>query len=75
MNLGSHPVWHPVFESLGYAAGYAVYKGARARGGDALDDEKRWSVVPGRWLGDWWGAGCWGCWSRCHGWVGRGRMC
>jgi hypothetical protein len=23
--VGSHPVWHPVFETLAYAAGYAVF--------------------------------------------------
>jgi hypothetical protein len=26
---GSHPVWHPVFESLGYVAGYAVFRRLR----------------------------------------------
>jgi len=28
--VGSHPVWHPVFETLAYAAGYAVF-GRNAR--------------------------------------------
>ncbi|WP_103935082.1 prolipoprotein diacylglyceryl transferase [Bryocella elongata] len=40
-----HPALHPLFESLGYAAGFAVYRGLRSRQGDALDDERRWMVI------------------------------
>ena len=36
---------HPLFESLGYAGGYAVYRRARARGGDVLTEERRWIVI------------------------------
>lgn len=43
--LGSHPVWHPVFESLGYAAGYAVFRRVRARRGDVIAEPQRWTVI------------------------------
>jgi phosphatidylglycerol:prolipoprotein diacylglycerol transferase len=34
-----------VFETLGYAGGYAVYRRARMREGDFLNDERRWVVI------------------------------
>jgi len=40
-----HPALHPLFESLGYAAGFAVYRRERARRGDALTDDRRWAVI------------------------------
>jgi phosphatidylglycerol---prolipoprotein diacylglyceryl transferase len=40
-----HPEWHPAFEALGYVSGYLVYRWMRQRDGDALDDERRWSVI------------------------------
>jgi prolipoprotein diacylglyceryltransferase len=40
-----HPELHPLFEALGYAAGFAVYKWQRAEQGDALSDERRWVVI------------------------------
>jgi len=43
--VGSHPVWHPVFESLGYATGYAVFRRLRARRGDVIDVPQRWTVI------------------------------
>jgi phosphatidylglycerol---prolipoprotein diacylglyceryl transferase len=43
--VGSHPVWHPVFESLGYATGYAVFRRLRARRGDVIDEPQRWTVI------------------------------
>lgn len=43
--VGSHPVWHPVFESLGYAAGYAVFRRMRARRGDVIGEPQRWTVI------------------------------
>jgi prolipoprotein diacylglyceryltransferase len=43
--LGSHPVWHPVFETLAYAAGYAVFRRLRARQGDFLAEPQRWTVL------------------------------
>jgi len=42
--VGSHPVWHPVFEALAYAAGYAVFRQARARHGDVVAEPQRWTV-------------------------------
>jgi len=43
--LGSHPAWHPVFESLAYAAGYAAFRWTRARRGDVLAEPQRWTVI------------------------------
>jgi phosphatidylglycerol:prolipoprotein diacylglycerol transferase len=40
-----HPELHPLFEALGYAGGFAVYKWQRAEQGDALSDERRWVVI------------------------------
>lgn len=40
-----HPELHPLFEALGYAGGFAVYKWQRAEQGDALSDERRWMVI------------------------------
>lgn len=34
-----------MFEALGYAGGFAVYKWQRAEQGDALSDERRWMVI------------------------------
>lgn len=43
--VGSHPVWHPVFESLGYAGGYAVFRWMRGRRGDVIAEPQRWTVI------------------------------
>lgn len=40
-----HPALHPLFETLGYAGGYAVHRWQRERRGDALDDEARWLII------------------------------
>lgn len=43
--VGSHPVFHPVFETLAYAAGYGVFRAARTRRGDFLTEPERWTVI------------------------------
>jgi len=43
--IGSHPAWHPVFETLAYAAGYAVFRRLRARQGDVVAEPQRWTVL------------------------------
>jgi phosphatidylglycerol:prolipoprotein diacylglycerol transferase len=43
--VGSHPVFHPVFETLAYAAGYGVFRAARARRGDVIAEPQRWTVI------------------------------
>ncbi len=43
--IGSHPVWHPVFEILAYATGYWVYVRMRVRQGDVLFEPQRWTVL------------------------------
>jgi len=40
-----HPELHPIFETLGYAGGFAVYRRMRRRQGDLLNDERRWMVI------------------------------
>jgi prolipoprotein diacylglyceryltransferase len=45
IRLGSHPLWHPVFETLAYSAGYWVYRRVRARQGDVVAEPQRWTVL------------------------------
>jgi prolipoprotein diacylglyceryltransferase len=45
LHIGSHPAWHPVFETLAYAAGYAVFRRARERQGDVVAEPQRWTVL------------------------------
>ena len=42
---GSHPLWHPVFETLAYAVAYWVFRRERARHGDVLAEPQRWTVI------------------------------
>lgn len=43
--IGSHPAWHPVMETLAYAAGYAVFRWQRGRQGDVVNEPQRWTVL------------------------------
>lgn len=43
--VGSHPGWHPVFETLAYGAGYAVFRHDRDRKGDVVAEPQRWTVL------------------------------
>ena len=43
--IGSHPVWHPVMETLAYAVGFAVYRTLRTRQGDIVAEPQRWTVL------------------------------
>jgi len=43
--IGSHPVWHPVMETLAYAAGFGVYRWLRARQGDIVAEPQRWTLL------------------------------
>jgi prolipoprotein diacylglyceryltransferase len=36
---------HFLLESLAYMAGFALYRALRRRGGDALSDDRRWTIV------------------------------
>ncbi|MGD0632025.1 MAG: prolipoprotein diacylglyceryl transferase family protein, partial [Terracidiphilus sp.] len=49
--IGSHPAWHPVMETLAYAAGYAVYRWQRGRQGDLVTEPQRWTVLAGAAMG------------------------
>ena len=49
--IGSHPAWHPVFETLAYAAGFAAYRLMRARRGDVLPEPQRWTIIAAAALG------------------------
>jgi phosphatidylglycerol---prolipoprotein diacylglyceryl transferase len=39
-----HPELHPLFETLGYASGFALYRWQR-RQGDVISQEQRWSIL------------------------------
>jgi phosphatidylglycerol:prolipoprotein diacylglycerol transferase len=39
------PALHTLFETLGYALGYAAYKRARLQQGDVVAEQQRWSVI------------------------------
>lgn len=43
--VGSHPAWHPLFEVLAYAGGYAVFRAQRAQRGDILAEPQRWTIL------------------------------
>jgi len=43
--IGSHAAWHPVFETLAYASGYAVFRLNRALQGDVVAEPQRWTVL------------------------------
>ncbi|WP_109485646.1 prolipoprotein diacylglyceryl transferase [Occallatibacter savannae] len=43
--IGSHPLWHPIFETLAYASGYAAFRRARERQGDIIPESQRWTVI------------------------------
>lgn len=43
--IGSHPAWHPVLETLAYAAGYEVFRRMRARQGDVVAEPQRWTIL------------------------------
>jgi len=45
LRIGSHPAWHPVFETLAYAVAYAVFRWQRARQGDVVAEPQRWTVL------------------------------
>ena len=45
IRLTPHPGLHPVFEALGYAAGFAVYRWQRSRRGDVIGLEQRWLII------------------------------
>ena len=45
ISTGSHPLWHPVFETLAYAAGYATFRRLRDRQGDIIPKSQRWTVI------------------------------
>ncbi len=45
MNLLPQLALHPLFEALGYTGGYALYRHQRARTGDILTDDRRWSII------------------------------
>jgi phosphatidylglycerol---prolipoprotein diacylglyceryl transferase len=49
--IGSHPVWHPVFETLAYISGYAVFRYQRDRQGDVIAEPQRWTVLAGAAVG------------------------
>lgn len=49
--IGSHPAWHPVFETLAYAAGYGVFRFMCCSQGDVVAEPQRWTVLAGAAVG------------------------
>ena len=45
MTFTPHTGLHPIFETLGYTVGYAVYRRARDRDGDFLPNDCRWLLI------------------------------
>lgn len=45
IRIGSHPLWHPVFETLAYGVAYWVYRRERERVGDVIAEPQRWTVI------------------------------
>jgi phosphatidylglycerol---prolipoprotein diacylglyceryl transferase len=45
IHLTPHPGLHPLFEALGYMAGFAAYRYFQRRSGDVLNEQQRWSVI------------------------------
>jgi phosphatidylglycerol:prolipoprotein diacylglycerol transferase len=45
VTITPHPMLHALFETLAYAVGYALYRRARSRSGDILDDGQRWLII------------------------------
>jgi len=45
VTITPHPGLHPVFETLAYTVGYAVYRRSRDRSGDFLPDDYRWLII------------------------------
>lgn len=43
--IGSHPAWHPVFETVAYTAAYAVFRYQKSRQGDVVAEAQRWTVL------------------------------
>ena len=45
MALFPQAALHPLFETLGYTGGYALYRGQRTRRGDVLSEDHRWWII------------------------------
>jgi len=45
MAILPQPALHPLFEALGYAGGYALYRHQRAQRGDIISDDRRWWII------------------------------
>jgi phosphatidylglycerol---prolipoprotein diacylglyceryl transferase len=44
-HIQSRPFLHLLFETLGYAVGFALYNRKRRKTGDVIEDGQRWSVI------------------------------
>lgn len=51
ISTGSHPIWHPILETLAYAAGYATFRRFRDKLGDIIPEPQRWTVIAGAAVG------------------------
>ena len=43
--IGTHPAWHPVFETAAYVSAYAVFRFNKEHQGDVIAESQRWTVL------------------------------
>jgi phosphatidylglycerol:prolipoprotein diacylglycerol transferase len=43
--IGSHPAWHPFFETVAYATAFAIFRNNKSRQGDIVGESQRWTVI------------------------------
>lgn len=63
LHLAPRPEWHPIFESLGYALGFAAYRTARRSAGDVITQQQRWEVIAAAIVGAVFGSRFLGLWN------------
>ena len=45
MTVSPHPLLHPIFEIIGYALAYAMFRRSCVRAGELLEDDQRWLII------------------------------
>jgi phosphatidylglycerol---prolipoprotein diacylglyceryl transferase len=45
VTLSPHPVLHPIFETLGYALAYVMFRRNCARDGNMIEEDQRWLII------------------------------
>jgi phosphatidylglycerol---prolipoprotein diacylglyceryl transferase len=45
VTVSPHPLLHPIFETLGYALAYAMFRRGCVRAGDRVEEDQRWLII------------------------------